>query len=116
MKTQIRRNGTAIVVEMEGRIDYESQAPFRESLHRLVAPRTDSTPQLVLDMRKLEFVGSSGISNFVQTLREIHNSSQIKPRLCNVGSEFQKILRAFDDDKTFEFFEDEARAVRSFDN
>jgi hypothetical protein len=32
-----------------------------------------------------------------------------------VGSEFQKVIRAYDEENAFEFFETEERAKRSYD-
>ena len=66
-------------------------------------------------MEKLEFVGSSGISSFVQTLKEFTAVAQTKPRYCNVKSEFRRIIKAFDEEDLFQFYETEDRARKSFD-
>ena len=99
MKTQIKKTGDTIVVTMDGKLDFEAAGPLREDLTRLMRQnRTDSTPKKVIfNLEKLDFVGSSGISSFVQTLREFNLGSPLKPRYCHVKSEFQKVIKAFDE-------------------
>ena len=79
-------------------------------------PIDQSPKKIIFNFENLEFVGSSGISNFVQTLKEVNARSSFRPRYCNVRSEFQKIIRAFDEAQEFEFFETEERARSSFDH
>jgi anti-anti-sigma factor len=107
MKTKIKKEGDTWVVSIAGKLDYESQQPFREDLEKLVRNvRTDSVAKnIVFNLDGLEFVGSSGISSFVQTIKNLNQSAQIRPRFCNVGSEFKKVFRAFDEDSIFEYFD-----------
>lgn len=115
MKTQIKKSGDTIVVEVNGKLDYETQQPFKDHLNKLIRnSKTDTVPtQIVFNLKQLEFVGSSGISNFVQTLKDFNRSSPIKPRYCHVGSEFQKVIRAFDEEEGFDFYDTEERALRN---
>ncbi len=105
MKTLIKKTDDAIVVSLDGKIDHEAQAPFRENLARILRnARTDEIPKkIIFDFKQLEFVGSSGISSFVQTLKEFNASASVKPQYFNVRSEFQKIIRAFDEQEPFDF-------------
>jgi anti-anti-sigma factor len=118
MKTQIKKVGDTIVVTMNGKLDFDTYVPLRESLGRIVRnAKTDSTPKkIIINMENLEFVGSSGISSFIQTLKEFNINIPTKPRYCNVGNEFKRVIRAFDEAELFEFYENEERARRSFDN
>ena len=119
MKTQIKRNGDTVVVSIDGKIDYETQVPLKDELQRLARntnTRTDSTPtKVIFNLKNLEFVGSSGISNLVQTLKDFNTRSEVKPRYCHVRSEFQKIIKAFDEEQGFEIFDTEERARSSFE-
>jgi anti-anti-sigma factor len=118
MKTQIKKNGDTIVVSMEGRLDFETHLPLREDLNKIMRQaQTDTTPKkIIFDLENLEFVGSSGISSFVQTLREFNASVDTKPRYCNVKSEFRRVIKAFDESDLFEFYDNEERARKSFEN
>ncbi len=117
IKTEIRKIGDTMVVSMGGKLNYEIQEPLRENLHKLAnQAHTDQVPKkIILNLQELEFVGSSGISNFVQTLRDFTESAPIKPRYCNVKSEFRRMMQALDDNQMFEFHDNEERARRSFD-
>jgi anti-anti-sigma factor len=118
MKTNIKKAGDTIVVSMDGRLDFETNAPLREELSKLVRPnRTDSVPKkIIFDLENLEFVGSSGISSFVQTLKDFNASVAEKPKYCNVRSEFRRVMNAFDNEgETFEFHDNQERARKSFD-
>ncbi len=118
MKTNIKKNGDTIVVSMDGKLDFETSVPLREELSRLIRQQTkaDTVPKKVIfNLENLEFVGSSGISSFVQTLKDFNAIAPEKPRFCNVRSEFQRVMKAYDEAETFEFHENEERARKSFD-
>ncbi len=117
MKTSIKKAGDTTIVDMTGKIDFETQESFRADLARLVDPsKTDSVPKkIIFNLEKLEFVGSSGISTFIQTLKEFSSQTQAKPRYCNVRSEFKRVIKAFDEDEMFEFHDNEEKAKKSFD-
>lgn len=114
MKTNIRKDGNSVVVMLEGRLDFETSDVFRESLMKLEKQVGDS--RVIFDFSNLQFVGSSGISAFVQALREFNTRATSRPRYTNVKSEFRKIISAFDENNTFEFWETTERALKTFDN
>jgi anti-anti-sigma factor len=118
MKTRITKIGDTVVVTMDGKLDFETQEPLRQDLSRLAEKtRTDSAPgKIIFNLEKLEFVGSSGISAFVQSLKDFTTRTPLKPRYCNVRSEFKRVMKAFDEADMFEFFESEDRARKSFDS
>ena len=127
MKTEIKRSGDTLIVTLGGTLDFETSAPLREELGRVIrqteiyakgAGATAGAPgelKIIFNLEGLEFVGSSGISFFVQALREFNAASPSRPRYCNVKSEFKRIIKAFDDEQIFEFFDNEERARKSFD-
>lgn len=117
MKTNIKKSGDTIIVSMDGRLDFEAHVPLREDLSKLISTqKKDEVPKkIIFNLENLEFVGSSGISAFVQTLREFNATAPAKPRFCNVKSEFRRVMKAFDEGEVFEFYDNEERAKKSFD-
>jgi anti-anti-sigma factor len=118
MKTQIRKVGDTMIVTMDGKLDFEAQEPLRKDLVRLsdsTKESPSSTRKIIFNFENLEFVGSSGISSFVQTLKDFNARATVKPRYCNVKSEFRRVMKAFDEADLFEFYENEERARKSFD-
>lgn len=119
MKTHMKKDGDTIVVTMQGRLDFEANDPLKEDLRKIsrqTGVKTDSAPtKIIFNLEQLEFVGSSGISSFVQTLKDFNAHSPVKPRYCNVRSEFRRIIEAFDEEALFQFYENEDRAKKSYD-
>lgn len=117
MKTNIRKAGDTLVVSIDGKLDYEASDVLKQDLGEIIRnTMSDETPRkIIFNMEKLDFVGSSGISSFVQALKEFNANLPTKPRYCSVKSEFQKVIKAFDESDGFEFFDNEERARRSFD-
>ncbi len=118
MKTHIKKSENVIIVSMDGKLDFGTHVPLRDQLQELIQEiRTDSTPRnIIFNLEKLEFVGSSGISTFIQTLQEFNTRFPNHPRYCNVKSEFRKIIQSFDEADLFQFYDSEDRARSSFDH
>lgn len=118
MKTRIKKTGDTIVIRMEGKLGHEEQEPFRTNLSKLAfhSQKDEAPLKFIFDLENLEFVGSTGISSFIQILKEFNGDIPTKPRYCNVSSEFQKIIKAFDQNNLFEFYDDQEIAKKSFDH
>ena len=114
MKTKIKQQGNIVVISMNGHLDFETSEPLKEDLTRIIdQSKTDSVPKkIIFNLENLEFVGSSGISSFVQTLKTFNQMAPIRPRYCNVRSEFQRIIKAYDNEEFFEFYDDEDSALQ----
>jgi len=109
MKAKIKQNSDILVLSLEGKIDYESQDDACALINKtIVKNKTDEVPkQILVSMKELQFVGSAGITHFVEQLKKIHETTDVTPKYIGVKSEFQKIMKAFDAENEFEFFDDE---------
>jgi len=109
MKAKITKNEEQIILSLEGKIDYESQDEACAVINKTIERnKSDETPKKILvSMKDLQFVGSAGITQFVEQLKKIHDSTDVTPKYIGVKSEFQKIIKAFDEENEFEFFDDE---------
>ena len=118
MRSQIKKVGQTLVVSIGGKLDYETQEPFKQNLTKIARnTKTDSTPtNVIFNIEKLEFVGSSGIAQFIQTLKEFGNSTDTKTQICNASSEFKKVMKAFDEEEVFHFFDNEDQAGKQRDH
>jgi anti-anti-sigma factor len=103
MKTKIQKNGDQVTIQLSGCLNFETALPFKENLDSLLLG-SDET-QVIFDFSNLSFVGSCGITGFVQTLRDFNGRAQRKPLYRNVQSEFKRIISAFDASNSFEFGE-----------
>lgn len=96
MKAQIRTDSQGnITIHMNGGLDYENSLPLRQELQVLTQQNPAST--ITLDMHSLDFVGSSGIGIFVETL-QILNKNKAQIKLSNVKTEFIKVFKLYNFD------------------
>ena len=96
MKAQIRTDSQGnITVHMNGGLDYENSLPLRTELQELTKKNPAST--ITIDMNSLDFVGSSGIGIFVETL-QILNKNKSNIKLSNVKTEFMKVFKLYNFD------------------
>ncbi|MGE4129985.1 MAG: STAS domain-containing protein [Bdellovibrionales bacterium] len=99
-----------VVVELKGRLDFETTEPFRKTcLERLVREK------VVFDLKQLNFVGSLGLKDFVETLEHMMHNSPVGVRFCGVGSEFRRLFEA-SGLAGYEFFDNREKAIQSFLN
>ena len=96
MKAQIRTDALGnITVHMEGGLDYNSTEPLRIELQELIS--RNPTCLVTLDMHGLEFVGSSGIGHFVETIKLLNNNKN-RVSLKNVKTEFARVFKLYNFD------------------
>ena len=107
MKAQFIVQDGVTVVELQGYINFETAHSISRSIDEIY--RKDKQAKVVINLRGLEFVGSSGISSFVKNMR-IFNTLRVKPAYCGVKSEFLRLFRAFEDKDPFEVVETLAEA------
>lgn len=114
MQAKIRVKKEVTVLELEGHIDFETARPFRDQCIEIISQAKESKPQIIFNMKSVKFVGSSGLSSFIQTLKEF-NKLGTKPRFCGVSSEFKKMFKIYSPEESFEIFGSEDEAENSFE-
>jgi len=108
MEAKIEVRNQVVVVELNGRLDFETAEPFRRTcLQHLVSER------VVFDLRNLNFVGSLGLKDFVSTLDDLTRQSQPGVRFCGVSSEFRRLFEA-SGFPAQDIFESQEKAIQSF--
>lgn len=94
MKANIIVDGFGnIMVQMQGDICVDTTINFREEINGLV--HRNPTATVAIDMSALEFVGSSGISHFVETLKLLRTKRSSAITLKNVDPDFEKVFKLY---------------------
>ena len=96
MKANILRDAMGnITVQMSGDLDYEHSMPLRDQLEELSVSNPNA--RITIDLGGIDFVGSSGICHFVETVHTINKEKHEynKMMLSNVSTEFKKIFRLY---------------------
>ena len=92
MKANILRDANGnIIVHMQGDLNYDHSLPLRNELQNIA----DSNPnsKITIDLGAIDFVGSSGICHFVETVKFMKEGRNATVNLTNVKPEFLKIFR-----------------------
>ena len=96
------------VFRFNGFLNYESIARVRS----VFSGKTKDDNKLVFNLSELNFVGSVGITDFIEVIIQISAESAKGVALCGVSSEFQRIISA--KNSSIAFFYNEDQAVKSF--
>ena len=89
MEAKFEEIGDSIMlVYLKGRIDLETIEPFVNCLDHLRSFR------VIFDMSDLSFVGSNGISVFIDSMKQLLGLNKEGIKFCQVGSEFKRIFSA----------------------
>jgi len=110
MKAQLRQKGKITILALDGHTEYQNSEEFRTNLIKIYEKH--GADNIVIDLAGLDFVGSSGIRNFVDALKEVNQINSKKPVLCGVKSEFRKIFHVMAKD-TLNIFESEDKAIET---
>jgi len=67
MKIQMTCQGDLCILELGGELDYHSSPELREKLNSLV---TKQTPKILVNLKGVEYMDSSGIATFVEAFQK----------------------------------------------
>lgn len=96
MKANVLRDALGnITIQMSGDLDYENSMPLRRELTELTTDNPHS--KITVDLGGVDFVGSSGICHFVETIGLINKdkASNTKVSLSNVSGDFKKVFKLY---------------------
>jgi len=94
LNAQIRTDALGnITIYMNGDLSYDYNTRLKSEILEISNSHPHST--ITLDMHSLDFVGSSGISKFVDLLKELKSQDPRKYKLSNIKSEFLKVFEIF---------------------
>ena len=108
MQANFANRGGVVVVELTGRLDFETTEPFRRTCWEKLL-----TQKVVFDFHQLNFVGSLGLKDFVETLDVMSQKSRTGVKFCGVSSEFRRMFEA-SGLRGQEIYESAEKAILSF--
>lgn len=121
MKANILRDANGnIIVHMQGDLNYDHSIPLRNELQTIA--NENPTSNITIDLGAIDFVGSSGICHFVETVKHIKENRKANVNLSNVKPEFLRIFRLFSINEAdyvadlMNFDNDETESLNRFGN
>ena len=89
MQARFKNENDIKIVELFGRVEIEASESFRANcLNGLQGQK------VIFDLAGLNFVGSTGILAFLESLQDFAMQNPNRFKFCHVGSEFKKIFAA----------------------
>jgi len=127
LKAQIRTDALGnITVHMDGDLSYDNHRKLKNEILKISKEHPYSI--ITLDLNSLDFVGSSGISNFVEMLKLLNKNGKNRYKISNIKSEFIKVFQIynfnalemmneeFDSDETSNLSQKFTTKKRTFEN
>ena len=108
MEAWIERSGEVVIVHLRGRLNYDAQIPFRDHCAKHL-----KNEKVLFNFKELQFVGSIGITDFVETLSDLTNGGAGKIKFCGVGAEFRRLFEA-SPMRDLQIFESVEKGISSF--
>ena len=106
-KVRTRLVGRAAILDLEGDLTHEGEAPILRALHD---PQVSACPLILLNFAAVGYINSAGISLLVGLLSEIHPSERAL-LICCLSPHYQKIFRMVGLTGFIRVFETEAAAL-----
>lgn len=94
MKANVLRDANGnIIIHMQGDLNYDHSLPLRSELTNLAESNPHS--KITIDIGAIDFVGSSGICHFVETVKILKETGKHNIGLSNVKPEFLRIFKLY---------------------
>jgi anti-sigma B factor antagonist len=113
MHLEVRKTGDVVILDLKGKLTAGlGDQLLRDAIDELLAERRG---HIVINLSEVSFVDSAGVGELVAGLKTARRfGAQLK--LLNLGERVYSTLDMARLLPTFEIFEDEEEAVRSFDS
>ncbi len=108
MEAQIVKEGDVTIVSLQGYLDFETTEPFRKTCFQKLFNQS-----VIFDLRNLNFVGSSGLTSFLEVLRDFKIKNAQPVKFCGLSQEFRRLFWASEMNE-MEVYEDGPTAYASF--
>lgn len=114
MRVELREKDGVTLIDLSGALDYESLDRFKKGIDAFLNnEKIRVNKRVVINMNKLDFFGSTGLTEFVTAMQEL-SSKHSNLKYCGVDSGFKKIMKYNSNKDSHFVFENEEEAVKSF--
>ncbi len=111
MDLNIKNVDNVAVIYLVGRLDVHLSADIEKEINNIIQSQPDS--HLLLNLKDVEYMSSSGLRIFVSTMRILKESKR-KLKLCNMNNAVKKIFEVVELMDMFDIYESEDEALKSF--
>ena len=111
MELKTKKVDNVVEIFLSGRLDVHLSAEIEKEINNIIQNQPDK--HLLLNLKEVEYMSSSGLRIFVSTMRILKESKR-KLKLCNMNSAVKKIFEVVELMDMFDIHETEEEALKSF--
>ncbi len=109
MNLNLKKLDNTVIIYLEGRLDVHLSADIEKEINKLI--ESDPASSLLLNLKDVEYMSSSGLRIFVSTMRILKESNR-KLVLCNMNNAVKKIFEVVELTDMFDIFNTEDEALK----
>jgi anti-anti-sigma factor len=113
MNLKTKKVDNAVVIYLSGRLDVHLSAEIEKEINTII--QTESDCHLLLNLKDVEYMSSSGLRIFVSTMRILKEAKR-KLKLCEMNNAVKKIFEVVELMDMFDIHDTEDDAIKSFKN
>lgn len=113
MELNRKKIDNVVVIYLSGRLDVHLSAEIEKEINNIIQNEQDR--HLLLNLKDVEYMSSSGLRIFVSTMRLLKESKR-KLKLCEMNNAVKKIFEVVELMDMFDIFDSEDEAIKSFKN
>ena len=111
MDLETKKVDDVIEIFLAGRLDVHLSADIEKGINKIIEEEPDF--HLLLNLKDVEYMSSSGLRIFVSTMRILKESKR-KLKLCFMNNAVKKIFEVVELMDMFDIYENEEEALESF--
>lgn len=113
MDLNLKKVDNVAVIYLAGRLDVHLSADIEKEINNII--QNDADCHLLLNLKDVEYMSSSGLRIFVSTMRILKESKR-KLKLSNMNNAVKKIFEVVELMDMFDIYETEEEALQAFKN
>ncbi len=113
MKLNTKKIDNVWVIELSGRLDVHLSVDIEKEINKII--ENNPGDHLLLNLKKVEYMSSSGLRIFVSTMRILKESKR-KLKLCEMNNAVKKIFEVVELMDMFDIYDTEEDALEAFKN
>lgn len=90
MQTRVESKDVYTIIHISGRLDIDKIAQFRR-----VCMTSLKGKRVIFSLDKLSFVGSTGITQFFQTFKDLNDTNEKQCRIVGLNNDFKRVSDLF---------------------
>ncbi len=113
MKVDINKSESGLefaFIELDGRLDAQQSDSIETKLMELIG---QGYVNMIIDMKNVQYLGSSGIRVLLATLNKLNNEEG-KLKILNISDTGLKILRTMEIINRFDMYDNREKAIEEF--